>query len=189
MSALPEIDYSKLSPGIRDTVMLLRSHGFETCDSGDGSNHAAGMKGATPFPMVAVRVGASMMAFNADSLRQLLIAQGVVFGDGPNDPRIEASYDPHNGVAMVLLSNVLIPGPLACPMCAPQCLPEEAAPRVSKTWKTQRRTGTPWCGASTGYSHGRGRSLRLGRELSRRGGVDCGSHLRRLAGRLQPGNR
>ena len=133
MSALPEIDYSKLSPGIRDTVMLLRSHGFETCDSGDGSNHAAGMKGATPFPMVAVRVGASMMAFNADSLRQLLIAQGVVFGDGPNDPRIEASYDPHNGVAMVLLSNVLIPGPLACPMCAPQCLPEEAAPVYEQT--------------------------------------------------------
>lgn len=31
-----DFDYADLDPGIRDTVRLLRSHGFETTDSGDG---------------------------------------------------------------------------------------------------------------------------------------------------------
>ena len=35
MSELPD----DLNPGIRQTVQLLRDHGFETCDSGDGETH------------------------------------------------------------------------------------------------------------------------------------------------------
>jgi len=52
--AAQPIDYDQISPGVRDLVRELRGRGFETTDSGDGSNHAAGMECALPFRHVAI---------------------------------------------------------------------------------------------------------------------------------------
>lgn len=52
---MSDIDYDKLSPGIRQLVRQLRQDGFETTDSGDGSSHAAGMEGALPFRHVFIK--------------------------------------------------------------------------------------------------------------------------------------
>ena len=41
-----------LSPGIRDLVLALNAAGFNTVDSGDGSNHADGMCCALPYKHV-----------------------------------------------------------------------------------------------------------------------------------------
>ena len=41
---MKEIDYSSISPGIVGLVRAMREvHGYETCDSGDGSNYRKGM--------------------------------------------------------------------------------------------------------------------------------------------------
>lgn len=42
---MEDIDYSTISPGIRELVRELREeHGLETTDSGDGTNHKMGME-------------------------------------------------------------------------------------------------------------------------------------------------
>ena len=41
-----------LSPGVADLVLSLNRAGLITSDSGDGSNHAAGMECALPLPHV-----------------------------------------------------------------------------------------------------------------------------------------
>lgn len=46
------IDYTKISPGIRELVRKLNEAGFVTTDSGDGSNYENGMECAIPFPNV-----------------------------------------------------------------------------------------------------------------------------------------
>lgn len=54
---LAQIDYDDLDPGIRDTVRLLRAHGFETTDSGDGVSKLqpdSKYYGCTPEPQAHV---------------------------------------------------------------------------------------------------------------------------------------
>lgn len=46
------INYEELSPGVRGIVRALREQGFETCDSGDGTNLAEGMECAIEEPHV-----------------------------------------------------------------------------------------------------------------------------------------
>lgn len=48
--------YESLSPKIRKLVRLLHGWGYETTDSGDGSNAEEGMECAVPFPMVVVQL-------------------------------------------------------------------------------------------------------------------------------------
>ena len=43
------VNYEEISPGVRDLVREINEDlGFETCDSGDGSNFEAGMSCAIP---------------------------------------------------------------------------------------------------------------------------------------------
>jgi hypothetical protein len=79
------LDYETLDPGIRMTVRLLRSSGFETTDSGDGrsksrARFASGE--ALPFAHVVVKAEPSSMAATAEVVQWLL---------GPKW-EVEASY-------------------------------------------------------------------------------------------------
>lgn len=90
---------SHLSPGIRDLVLALRAAGFNTTDSGDGSNHEQGMACAVPFRMVAITCHPADLASTADRL-------AVWLQDNPLDwpvYRVEATYNPLDGVGAILL--------------------------------------------------------------------------------------
>jgi hypothetical protein len=120
----------ELSPGVKSLVVWLNEHGFETCDSGDGTNHAAGMGCAVPFPMIAISVEPSKLQLEADRLHKLLTEHGVDFTPreqpdhrdhapihsvdqceacsvDANYPQIAASYDPNDGSAVIVLYNIL----------------------------------------------------------------------------------
>lgn len=97
---LTQDEIDGLSPGVRDLVVDMREAGFYTTDSGDGSNYAAGMECAVPFKMVAVLCGPLELAQTADRLASWLIDRGL---DWPAW-RVEASYNPGDGTAIVLLS-------------------------------------------------------------------------------------
>ena len=112
------IDASKLSPGVRELVVWLNRHGFKTTDSGDGSNHAAGMEGAMPCPMVAITTEPYRLVTDTQLLFRMLREHGVQFDhecrgmtcDPPEEanwPAIQASYDPADGSSVILLTNVL----------------------------------------------------------------------------------
>lgn len=89
-----------LSPGIRDAVLWFRSYGFNTTDSGDGSNYAAGMEGALPYPMIAIRTTASFLIHDCCLIRSLLYRLGIPSADVV----VEGSYNPDDWVAMILVS-------------------------------------------------------------------------------------
>lgn len=95
---IEELDYDELSPGISGMVRWLRKeHGYRTTDSGDGSNHARGMEGAMPVPMVAIVLDdPALLSFEADVLNARLVDQGIV-------AEVEASYDPSNRVPILVI--------------------------------------------------------------------------------------
>lgn len=98
-----------LCPGIQQTVAWLQGQGFQTTDSGDGHSNE-GMECALPFPNVTMVCSPAEMAVESDRLLGLLRDRGVVVEPGspeePGPPRIQASYDPANGVAVIMLVNV-----------------------------------------------------------------------------------
>ncbi len=98
-----------LCPGIRRTVAWLQGHGFETTDSGDGHSNE-GMECALPVPNVTMVCQPWMMTSEADRLLMLLAGHGVVLEpcspEEPGPPQIQASYDPANGVAAIVMLNV-----------------------------------------------------------------------------------
>lgn len=90
-------DYDSLDEGIRETVRMLRGHGFKTCDSGDGSK-AATMSCAVDFPMVAVIASSKeAMCTEADLMFRLL---------RETEPHrrwnVDASYNPADGVPCLI---------------------------------------------------------------------------------------
>lgn len=98
------LDAESLTPGIRRTVLLLRSWGYETCDSGDGvTNVAAGMEGARDYPHVVIRLkDACWLADAAHYLARKLHAYGVGTGAvGSGKPAIQVSYDPEIKLALM----------------------------------------------------------------------------------------
>jgi len=111
-----------INPGILRTVQWLRSHGYETCDSGDGVTHLA--KCDRDHPYVVMRVAADVLAKRADELVALLNRAGlkvvsVTYGfdedGGSLAPCIQASYDPVDGIALIDLmgvSDALLPANL-----------------------------------------------------------------------------
>lgn len=105
-------DYDELDPGIREVVRLLRAHGLHTCDSGDGVTKLGEMGCALPYPNVVVQCAPADIASTADLMLAVLANAGVeVLPLGPDshesgDPTIEASYDPTNRIAVVVLTNV-----------------------------------------------------------------------------------
>ena len=105
---MKELDLNTLCPGIRRTVEFLRSHGFNTTDSGDGYSND-GMEGAMPFPNVCISCPPESLIYEARRLRQVLEDKGVFAEplgpseDGPQTPYIEATYDPSIDVGFIIL--------------------------------------------------------------------------------------
>lgn len=105
-----DLDYGTLTPGIRRTVALVRSWGFETTDSGDGvTNVQAGMEEAMTVPNVYISVrDPERLIRESQGLLQRLASIGVDMGaQGPdNAPCIQAMYDPCTNSAGILLMGV-----------------------------------------------------------------------------------
>lgn len=99
------MDPNELSPGIRDLVIWLNSMGFQTTDSGDGTNFREGMECAVPYPMVAMRTSARHMVQDARRLRAALMGRSVDLNR--KGIAIEASYSPIDDVAILVLTGVL----------------------------------------------------------------------------------
>ncbi len=96
-----------VNPEVRTLVEWLNLNGFRTTDSGDGRNYSAGMEGAVPFPMVAIGVESEALTAEADRLAELMSnVFGLIFSERPGAPNIEASYNPGDGCAVVVLTNV-----------------------------------------------------------------------------------
>ena len=104
---LPDHIIKGLSPGVRELVVWLNAWGFETVDSGDGSNYAAGMEGAMDCPMVAIVASPDDLVQDAVDLMDLLRDRGVKFGPEEGQPRIQAIFDPADGSAVIVLTDVL----------------------------------------------------------------------------------
>lgn len=111
--------YNQLDPGIRDTVGWLWANGFETCDSGDGVSKFTDPRwlvdGQVPdeildFPHVVIRVIPEELVSEADRLLYLLAGQGVEVDPVglEGSPSVQASYDPANGIAVLLLEHVVL---------------------------------------------------------------------------------
>ncbi len=110
-------DYEELSPNIRRVVRRLHDWGYETTDSGDGSQHKEGMGCAVPYPMVAIRYRGSLldMVSYADLLHNSLIDAGVSMGiqldegEGPLNVvtrSVEVSYSTADRTTTMLLIGV-----------------------------------------------------------------------------------
>jgi hypothetical protein len=100
---LERIDYASLNPGIREVVSLLREHGFDTTDSGDGvTNIAADMEGAIPVPHVHCMVSVDRIVLEALRMMQVLIDNGVE----PFPGCVQAMYSPVDGIASVSVFGV-----------------------------------------------------------------------------------
>jgi len=97
------LDYSAIDPGIRCTVRWLRKRDYETTDSGDGvtKREAIAAGEALDVPHVFMRIKPGKMVLYADALRAALDLAGLE-GVG----RVEASYSPDDGVALIALYDV-----------------------------------------------------------------------------------
>jgi hypothetical protein len=87
---LPEpIDYDSICPGVRALVKELREvHGLHTCDSGDGSNLAAGMEGAFAERHVFINCKVHTMVNISNKLRALYPEAHVECSWSPGGPAI-----------------------------------------------------------------------------------------------------
>jgi hypothetical protein len=99
-----------LAPGIRGAVLWLRQHGFNTTDSGDGSNADAGMEGALPISHVMMTCAPGELAAECNRLRLLLRERNAVVLEEQIDLSgrpglvILGSYDPVSEVAVIALT-------------------------------------------------------------------------------------
>ena len=84
------VDYSKLDPGIRDVVRVLRKAWFQTTDSGDGVSKPPEER-TVEGPHVFITVPPKMLLSESHRLMNLL-------GSGW---RVEATYSPADGVALL----------------------------------------------------------------------------------------
>lgn len=111
-----------INPGIVRTVKWLRSHGFATCDSGDGVTHAHSCDRDHAY----VVIRAEGLALITESLRLCamlravaieVVPQAQAFDDGGLiAPCVQASYDPADGIALIDLMGV-------CDSMLPEVLP------------------------------------------------------------------
>ena len=100
---MEDLGPSILTPGIRKTVLWLRSHGYDTTDSGDGvTNVEAGMECALDIPHVCMMTTPLKMVAASRNLLDLVTSVGIKAEQG----MIEASYDPVSGVALLMLYGV-----------------------------------------------------------------------------------
>ncbi len=104
-----DIDYAQLNPGIRETVRMLRAHGFDTSDSGDGETHEHECD--PEWSYVAIIVAPANLCEEADRLVVVLRKYGIeaqpMSMDEDDDAVIvEAMYNPLDGMALLYITNV-----------------------------------------------------------------------------------
>ena len=88
-----------VSPGIRSAVEFLWNKGWQTVDSGDGSNFAAGMEGAIPYDHVAIRIDPQHIISETQRLVRELEEAGA-----PN-VMVEATFFPRENIVILLISD------------------------------------------------------------------------------------
>ena len=93
-----------LDTGIRRTVALLRAHGFNTCDSGDGKSK--GYEWARDHGHVSMRVHTSEMKSEADRLLAVPINAGVECDESEGGASIQAMYSPKDGLAILEVGHI-----------------------------------------------------------------------------------
>lgn len=123
------VDYDAMNPGIRRTVRWLRTHGFRTCDSGDGATHDHECD--RDYAYVAIRDD-DRPDETATRLLGLLREMGITVEQIGVDGGvwIQSSFDPVTGIGIVDVSHlsdaVLPPGIGAPPPYEPPA-PERGA--------------------------------------------------------------
>lgn len=101
-----------INPGILNTVQWLRSHGFNTVDSGDGKTHL--YECDLPVPYVHILVRADDMASECKRLAALLREKGITVEPMNQDnsvPCIQCHWDVSNNEneGAISMYNVVIP--------------------------------------------------------------------------------
>lgn len=98
------LDPAELDPGIRNLVLLMRKHGFDTCDSGDGVSKPD-MGCALDFPHVIAVIRLDDARSESQRVVSLMEAYGVVFGPD-EEASVEVSYSPINDVCLLAVYGV-----------------------------------------------------------------------------------
>lgn len=104
---MSEPDYSKMNPGIVETVKFLRQHGFNTTDSGDGETRDWDCDLGLPY--VHMKVDPDSIALEAQRLMAVLKTKGVEIVEPDEEgtsQNIQATYDPVTDLAYLSLYNV-----------------------------------------------------------------------------------
>lgn len=102
---------NEINPGIRKTVAWLQSLGYETTDSGDGiTNVEAKMEGVLAFAHVMIKVDPDNLIYFAgvlaNEIEQNLGLKVVPISNDWQDICIQATYDPADNSAMIMLSGL-----------------------------------------------------------------------------------
>ncbi len=98
--SLTQEEIDGLSPGIRDAVLWFNEQGWETCDSGDGSNHAQGMECANEFSHVDIVSTRNEVIDLADEIQNRMVnleAYGL---------QVEAAYWARTATAIVTVCDL-----------------------------------------------------------------------------------
>lgn len=109
-----DINYDELDPNIRNTVRWLRSHGFNTTDSGDGKSKLKTGEfddnDLINIPHVAMTADPAVLIMEANRLSDIVedlnIATTEVGSEDDNLVQIQASYDPLNEVGLIVIFNI-----------------------------------------------------------------------------------
>lgn len=108
------VNYNELDPGVRETVRRLNDWGFETTDSGDGITKIEAGQSTDEVldrPHVFIRCKPQELCLMADRLmRELTRAGFCVEPCHTSSIWIECTYDPADGVAMIMLFGVIDAG-------------------------------------------------------------------------------
>lgn len=99
MKKIEEFDLNKLNPGIKNAVSFFRHRGYETTDSGDGTNFNNGMEGSLPYDHVAITVQNSILIEAATHIQDLLLRNQC------NNVLVEATYFPKEKISVILISD------------------------------------------------------------------------------------
>jgi len=103
------IDLSSIDPGIRRLVALLRAHGFETTDSGDGVTKPADERALDIPHVFSVVADRHQLIAEADRLVAVLRAAGVEI----SGEQVCVSYEPGGPAILCLLyiDDAMLPRP------------------------------------------------------------------------------
>jgi len=90
-----------LPEGVREFVLWLQRLGWNTTDSGDGTNYLNGMEGALPYDHVVITTQPGELVWDADRLKGQLEAAEIDL----SSVLIEANYSPLDGIALIIISD------------------------------------------------------------------------------------